>query len=193
MSLVIDGWNILEDEAPPAMSLVTASDPSIICGDALDVLKTLTSNSVQCAVTSPPYYGLRDYGTATWEGGDAECEHKQSGNRNERPLGLFHGGDNRFHDVPFKSVCGHCGASRIDQQIGLEDTLDEYVQNLVSVFCEVRRVLKPDGILWLVLGDTYKDKQLQGVPWRVAFALQNDGWRLRSEIIWANRPACQKA
>jgi DNA modification methylase len=112
-------------------------------GDALEVLKKLPERSVQCCVTSPPYWGLRDYG--------------------------------------------------IKGQLGQEATPQAYVENLVAVFREVRRILKDDGVLWLNLGDSYargtrsnavKPKELVGIPWRVAFALQADGWHLRSDIIW---------
>jgi DNA modification methylase len=137
----------------------------ILQGDCREVLATLPAASVQCCVTSPPYYGLRDY--------------------------------------------GHAG------QIGLEQTPAEYVEQMVQVFREVRRVLANDGTLWLNLGDSYnnfrigqvgqgvhggesrnkptdkrrgvdglKEKDLMGIPWRVAFALQADGWYLRQDIIW---------
>lgn len=72
-----------------------------------------------------------------------------------------------------------------DNQIGMESSPEEYIDNLVKVFREVKRVLKDDGTLWLNLGDTYRrDKNLLGIPWRVAFALQQDGWYLRQDIIW---------
>ncbi len=135
----------------------------IVVGDCRVTLPTLAAGSVRCCVTSPPYWGLRDYG---------------------------HG-----------------------EQIGLEQTPDAYVEQLVAVFREVRRVLTDDGTLWLNLGDSYaanrgyqvpdskhvdvgnsrgmnaasiglKHKDLVGIPWRVAFALQADGWYLRSDIIW---------
>lgn len=136
----------------------------VLQGDCLEQLKTLPSESIHCCVTSPPYWGLRDYG--------------------------------------------------VDGQIGLEKTPDEYVEKLVNVFREVKRVLKNDGTVWLNLGDSYagggqgghadgkvsklvqyphvkkpfeiglKPKDLVGIPWRVAFALQADGWYLRSDIIW---------
>lgn len=140
----------------------------VLCGDALSVLRKMEPASVQCCVTSPPYFGLRDY--------------------------------------------GHEG------QFGLEKTPQQYVENMVSLFHEVRRVLKKDGTLWLNLGDSYaanrsyqvpstkggkkhspaqsvggsgstvpdglKPKDLIGIPWRVAFALQADGWYLRQDIIW---------
>lgn len=109
---------------------------SILIGDALTHLRSLPDASVHCCVTSPPYYGLRDYGKAG--------------------------------------------------QIGLEETPGAYVAKLVEVFREVQRVLRDDGTLWLNLGDSYNGtaKQLLGIPWRVAFALQGDGWLLRQDIIW---------
>lgn len=147
----------------------------ILIGDSLETLKTLESESVQCCVTSPPYWGLRDYG-----------------------------------------VEGH---------IGLEKTFDEFLEKLVAVFCEVRRVLKKDGTLWVNMGDSYagggnggggsfakdgirqaqpdtdkniplkkgnrgvmkgvKAKDLIGQPWALAFALRAQGWYLRSDIIWS--------
>jgi DNA modification methylase len=103
-------------------------------GDCREILKSLPDNSVNCCVTSPPYFGLRDYGAAG--------------------------------------------------QIGLEETPAEYVAALVEVFREVKRVLRPDGNCWLNLGDSYLNKQLLGIPWRVAFALQDIGFYLRSEVIW---------
>jgi len=136
---------------------------SVLCGDALVMLETLPSESVQCVVTSPPYYGLRDYG--------------------------------------------------VEGQLGLEETPQLYVERLVSIFREVKRVLRNDGTCWLNLGDSYaanrsyqvpdnkhcdvgnglsmqvplglKPKDLIGIPWRVAFALQEDGWWLRQDIIWS--------
>ena len=135
-------------------------------GDALQVLQRLPSQSVQCAVTSPPYWGMRDY--------------------------------------------------EIADQIGLEPTLPQFINRLVAVFCEVKRVLSDDGVLWLNIGDGYtsgnrgwrapdkknparamsvrpdtpeglKPKDLIGIPWRLAFALQEDGWYLRADIVW-NKP-----
>ncbi|HQP71125.1 MAG TPA: site-specific DNA-methyltransferase [Methanoculleus sp.] len=132
---------------------------TILNGDVIACLRSLPDACVQCVVTSPPYWGLRDYG--------------------------------------------------VEGQIGLEPTPDEYVEKMVEVFREVRRVLRDDGVLWLNLGDSYngrggagglkagqpeypgrrisalKPKDLVGIPWRVAFALQADGWYLRSDIIWS--------
>ena len=107
----------------------------ILHGSCLDKLKDLEDQSINTCITSPPYWGLRDYG----EG----------------------------------------------KQLGLEETPEEFVNNLVEVFKEVKRVLRDDGTVWLNLGDSYlSKKQLVGIPWRVAFALQADGWYLRQDIIW---------
>lgn len=152
---------------------------NLLIGDCRNILPSLPDKLVQCVVTSPPYFNLRDYG--------------------------------------------------VEGQIGLEDSVEDYVNSLVNVFREVKRILKDDGTLWLNLGDSYagsgknrnakcidyglkeeyedahhkgrrrgiikktplsgklKHKDLIGVPWRVAFALQDDGWYLRQDIIW-NKP-----
>lgn len=108
---------------------------TLYLGDALDAVSVMGSASVDCVVTSPPYYGLRDYGQ--------------------------------------------------DGQYGHEKTVDEYVSTMVTLFRECHRVLAADGTFWLNLGDSYgKGKQQLGVPWRVALALQADGWILRNDIIW---------
>jgi len=150
------------------------NDLQILTGDSLKVLPTLAAESIQCCVTSPPYWGLRDY------------------------------------DHP--------------AQIGAEPSPELYVENLVAIFREVRRVMRKDGTLWLNVGDSYarnggtgncgpnaivgntkkliqkrnckvpdcwglKDRDLMGLPWRVAFALQADGWVLRSKISWIKKTA----
>ncbi len=121
-------------------------DTLIMVGDVSEQLRTLPAESIQCVVTSPPFWNLRDYG--------------------------------------------------IDGQIGLEPTPEAYTARLVEVFRDVRRVLRNDGTLWLNLGDKsttgdpksrrekLPQKNLYGIPWRVAFALQADGWWLRDAIIW---------
>ena len=150
----------------------------ILTGDSLTILPTLAAESVQSCVTSPPYWGLRDY---------------------EQPA-----------------------------QIGAESSPEIYVENLVALFQEVRRVLRKDGTVWLNVGDGYarnggtgncgpnavvgntkkliqkrnckvpdcwglKDRDLLGLPWRVAFALQADGWILRSKITWIKKMRCLRA
>jgi len=117
----------------------------------------IADNTVQCCVTSPPYYGLRDYGTAKWQGGDPDCNHKIPDVENGNLIGKSAGKDKQnSHTVRFnREKCYKCGAIRIDDQIGLEPTPDEYVAKLVAVFREVKRVLKDDGVLWLNIGDSY--------------------------------------
>lgn len=131
----------------------------IICGDALSVLKTLPDEYIQTCVTSPPYFGLRDYGTGQWEGGNLECEHKKNPPAfSEKTMAKSTIGAhaNTGHaQEGYKTTCAKCGATRIDQQIGLENTPEEYINRLVEVFREVRRVLRPDGTLWLNIGDSY--------------------------------------
>lgn len=190
-------------------------------GDALTVLRSMESESVQCCVTSPPYFGLRDYGTANWEGGSVDCDHKARPGGGISKGSSLAGTSNRggySSDGQCRQRCDKCGAVRIDKQIGLEATPAEFVAKMVEVFEEVRRVLKKDGTLWLNLGDSYngiggpgkqnggavgptaaiavennrgvriaglKMKDLIGIPWRVAFALQEAGWWLRQDIIWS--------
>jgi site-specific DNA-methyltransferase (adenine-specific) len=143
---------------------LSSPEYEIYSGDCRDVLSTFQDGSINCCVTSPPYWGLRDYGA--------------------------------------------------DSQIGLEDDPKKFVDELVSVFREVHRVLRDDGVLWLNLGDSYagnnsrasnngragfgapregvfsrtgeglKPKDLVGIPWMVALALRDDGWYLRQDIIW---------
>lgn len=127
----------------------------IINANALSI--PLADKSVHTIVTSPPYYGLRDYGTATWQGGDVECKHTISmptkwndpkrGYDVLRPEVANRGGDS--------TRCHLCGAIRIDEQIGLEVTPDAYIANLVEVFRECKRILRDDGTLWVNIGDSY--------------------------------------
>jgi DNA modification methylase len=129
----------------------------ILEGDCRDVLATLPAASVQTCVTSPPYFGLRDYGTGEWDGGDSGCDHQevQPQNRPGRETPGGRGGTFPTTERAFRDRCGKCGARRVDRQIGLESTPDEFVQALVGVFREVRRVLRDDGTVWLNLGDSY--------------------------------------
>ena len=185
----------------------------ILQGNCLDKLKELPDQSVNTCITSPPYWGLRDYGTAQWEGGDPNCDHIQP--HQKRGENSKKQSTNNKGQAGTKSkICKKCGAIRKDKQLGTEDTPKEFVNNLVQVFREVKRVLRDDGTVWLNLGDSYssggrttttnqslrgdkdygvtrpkpskgiKPKDLIGIPWRVAFALQQDGWYLRQDIIW---------
>lgn len=213
----------------------------VYLGNALGRLAKLPAESVHCVVTSPPYWRLRDYGTARWEGGDAGCPHLDVMDTARTPWANEAHGPNGNHKNPPASqkaktiggTCSACGARRVDEQLGLEllhDCLgwatgercgECYVCRMVAVLEEVRRVLRPDGTLWLNLGDSYasggnggggsymksrkdgawkrrsqvsgwrsapvelKNKDMAGIPWRCALALQASGWYLRSEIIWA--------
>jgi DNA modification methylase len=178
---------------------VVDADFTLHVGDCMEVLLTLPSESVHCCVTSPPYWGLRDYGTGAWDGCDPDCDHVVYGGGPPESSTLD-GAKNRGRSYVTANPCPKCGARRIDQQLGLEETPELYVARMVAVFREVRRVLRKDGTCWVNLGDSYagsfhdggarlgpglKPKDLVGIPWRVAFALQQDGWYLRSDIIWA--------
>lgn len=128
------------------------SDFTVLAGDCIQSMSKLPDNSIHCCVTSPPYFGLRDYGTAKWEGGDPNCDHirkhaKHGGERADR--------DQSANVFQYKGKCEICGATSVDDQIGQEQTPDEFVAKLVEVFEQVRRVLRPDGTLWLNLGDSY--------------------------------------
>ena len=131
----------------------------IICGDALEELRKLPSESVQMCCTSPPYWGLRYYGTGKWIGGDSSCGHKihnshQKPGRNSIVIGASVSIDGANRNENFRTSC-ICGATRIDSQIGLETTPEEYVERLVDAFGEVKRVLRKDGLLFCNLGDSY--------------------------------------
>ena len=128
-------------------------------GDCRETMKKWKEQGIkaQTCVTSPPYYGLRDYGTAKWEGGDADCEHSISmptkwndpkrGTSVLRPETAHRGGSSTH--------CHKCGATRIDSQLGLEETPEEYIKAMVEVFRCVWDVLEDDGTLWLNIGDSY--------------------------------------
>jgi DNA modification methylase len=199
----------------------TEHDVAVWQGDALEQLTLMQTGSVQCAVTSPPYFGLRDYGTGRWEGGAEDCDHSTARLQNEISDKRGLGGGKGAVGRGVRNACV-CGAIRVDEQLGLESSPAEYVARMVAVFAEVRRVLASDGVLWLNLGDSYQShdpggwrqgehlnpggrqaakgsgrnragthdpgiapKNLLGMPWRTAFALQDDGWILRNAVVWA--------
>ncbi|WP_049575314.1 DNA-methyltransferase [Streptomyces sp. SBT349] len=202
---------------------------TLYTGDAIEVLDHLPDASADCVVTSPPYWGLRDYGTGTWSDGDPACKHSVS--RGTNPLQRARPETPSLSPVPSAkrgakpAVCRRCGAVREDRQYGLEATLEEYIDTLRRVFGRLHRVLADTGTVWLNLGDSYAatppgrtadptrastlsgraaagrlresvrragvdrtgqlpSKNLIGVPWQVAFALQADGWILRNAVVW---------
>ncbi len=126
---------------------------SIIVGDALETLRGLPDAVADCCITSPPYYGLRDYGSGSWEGGDPECDHRVG--RFESPCSEKQRSNTGSAGHQARATCPKCGARRVDEQIGLEETPDAYIARLVSVFREVFRVLKPGRCCFLNLGDSY--------------------------------------
>ena len=154
--------------------------------DALQGLKQLNSNSIDCIMTSPPYWALRDYGTAEWVGGDKDCNHieyvapsnfkktktddKWKGFRSDKYL-------NQPQFKPTKNIC-KCGAKRKDLQLGLEPTFNEYISKLCDIFDEAKRVLKDTGTCWVNIGDTYSatrwtNNENSGQPMNKF----KDGWR----------------
>lgn len=162
----------------------------ILTGDSKEVLATLDTASVDMCITSPPYYGLRDYGTADWEGGDSECDHIDPDGATHGKTAQVGAQKNDYARKQYKVECKKCGAKRVDKQLGMEPSVDEYIGSLCEVFDEVARVLKPEGTCWVNLGDSYgKDKGLVCVPWMFALEMINRGWILRNTIIW-HKPSC---
>ena len=130
----------------------------ILFGDCKKTLSAFLPKSARTCVTSPPYYGLRDYGTATWIGGDPNCNHRRDSKVKAENCNTGHKNHDEMYgvgDAIYKTVCPKCGAIRQDSQIGLEETPEEYIESLVSVFRGVRDVLTDDGTLWVNLGDSY--------------------------------------
>jgi DNA modification methylase len=214
----------------PEISL-HAGAARIITGDALSVLRGMPSESVDCCVTSPPFYGLRCYGTEPqiW-GGVLLCEHifgtvgpAHHPGQVEQTKWVSAEAAGKGGNAGSGRVCSKCGAWL--GELGLEPTLGMFIEHLVLIFAEVHRVLKKDSTLWVNMGDSYngagrsghgtrvgfkqgtnrasatgadicrpngenlKEKDLMGVPWRLAFALQDFGWYLRQDIIWAKPQA----
>ena len=148
------------------------------------MLKTVPDGIVDCCVTSPPYYGLRDYGTGVWTGGDPNCPHYRTSKKSDKTATGHKNMMEMGHpvgDAIFKNICPICGAVRIDKQIGLEETPEEYIQRLVTVFREVKRVLRDDGTLWVNIGDTY------------ATGTTAERQQSKSAGVGANRPEAQNS
>ena len=192
-----------------------------IQGSCFNKILELEDNSIDCVISSPPYFGLRDYGTSTWKGGNVNCNHT-----------ITHYNDTLKPHVnrPFRGnrdYCLHCNAERIDEQFGLENTYQDYIASTVKLFETFKSKLKDQATIWWNVGDSYsnykdckstaqtlakgtnsemahviekgkshkrdtkllkasglKDKDLIMIPNRVAIALQDAGWYIRSEIVW---------
>jgi DNA modification methylase len=126
-------------------------------GDCREIMRKWASQGVkaQTCITSPPYYGLRDYGTGKWIGGDENCSHKRDSKYSDKTITGHANKDLTVGDAIYKSVCPRCGAIREDRQLGLEETPEEYIKAMVEVFRCVWDVLEDDGTLWLNIGDSY--------------------------------------
>ena len=126
-------------------------------GDCREIMRKWASQGVkaQTCVTSPPYYGLRDYGTGKWIGGDEGCSHKRDSKYSDKTITGHANKDLTVGDAIYKSVCPKCGAIREDKQLGLEETPEEYIKAMVEVFRCVWDVLEDDGTLWVNIGDSY--------------------------------------
>lgn len=135
----------------------------LLVGDARERLRDLPDGSVNCVVTSPPYFGLRDYGTGQWMGGDPDHEHETTPARGGRG-GSGAPGKQWPGAMPSRIAVDRCscGAKRVDHQIGLEKTPEQFIDSLVEVFREVHRVLRDDGTLWLNIGDSYANDSKWG-------------------------------
>ena len=173
----------------------TMETEKIYQGNCIEVLKDFPDESIDCVVTSPPYWGLRDYGTeGVVIGGKEDCDHnfnlKTKKSKNQHRAGMaknekYQSFKDKEQPDYYETDVGYCVKCNAQKtQLGLEETPEEFVDNLVKVFSEVKRVLKKEGSVWLNLGDSYHNKSLAGIPFRTAFALQSDGWYLRQDIIW---------
>jgi len=162
----------------------------ILPGDCMARLKEIPDASIDCAITSPPYFRILVYpGSFMVFGGDQCCEHdwemqsKNYGGWHQRTTGLNprHKTKNEEETVEH-AICRKCGAERI--MLGWEDTVAEYIDHLVQVFAEIKRVLKPGGVFWLNVGDKVVEKNSLDIPERLLIALKDSGWRCPAKIIW---------
>jgi len=166
-----------ERNGQPAKGDCDCPDLRILLGDGMVRLRELADESVDCVVTSVPYFQCRIFpGATTVFGGDRNCVHDWE--KHQFPCRHYM---NAPHVVE-SGTCRKCGAQLA--MLGWEDTVAEYVQHLVEVFKEVKRVLKPTGVFWLNVADTVLDNELLLVPHRLAIALADNGWTCRQEVIW---------
>ena len=162
---------------------------SIYHGNVLDVLPQLPAGLARTCVTSPPYWGLRDYGTAEWAGGDPACDHGVQRWEGPKQTQGAQSGHASKADKLARERCERCGAVRVDCQLGLEPTPEQYVANMVAVFREVRRVLTDDGTLWLNLGDSFwGGKGANGTSKALGNAGERGYQQPRGTVVSAMRP-----
>jgi DNA modification methylase len=139
----------------------------ILFGDCREIIKQFLDEGVKAnmCVTSPPYYGLRDYGTGTWEGGNPDCSHKRDSKMSDKCITGHVNLEGAVGDGIYKDVCPRCGAKRKDMQIGLEQTPEDYIKEMVNVFRLVKNLLTDDGVLWVNIGDSYSShKDCKSTP-----------------------------
>lgn len=168
----------------------------IIQGDSLQVLRTLESESIDCVITSPPYWNLRDYGTAAWQGGNITCKHNAPSRFDYKLNHSLGPKRNQSQDSnkgsgsikQYRNICGKCGAKRIDQQLGLESSFKDYIIKLCDIFDEVKRVLKKEGTCWVNLGDTYGGSKVGNTDNRKNRKVLTDSFR---KIGGTNKSLCQ--
>lgn len=183
---------------------------AILAGNALDTLKQIPDDTIQCCVTSPPYWGLRNYGTEPqfW-GGKTWCEHewattKPRRTRSEKdvknPTTIQNANKGANCNLIESKTCIKCEGWL--GELGGEPTPEMFVRNLTWIFDEIKRVLRPDGVVFVNLGDSYfkkegwnkhpylKDTDLCLVPQRFAIAMQERGWYVRDEVVWDKRNMC---
>lgn len=132
----------------------------IICGAMPQATKDFPDGYFNCCISSPPYWALRDYGTATWEGGKSDCDHQAAKKKSRYDYSMakskIQDGTRTGTDAPkWKDICPTCGAKKIDKQLGLEKIFEEYIDKLCTIYDEVKRVLRDDGCCFVNLGDTY--------------------------------------
>lgn len=171
------------------------STPLLLQGTALHL--PLRDASVQCVVCSPPYFGLRDYGTGTWHGGDPACDHSTPRSRGDDIRPGDKPGTSKGSRPNTQQVCACCGATRVDAQIGLEPTLEAYLAALVAVFREVHRVLHPDGTCWINIGDSYNAAGRNSHGTRIGYkqgtnraSATGQDWPRSSEVTLKEKDLC---
>lgn len=175
------------------LQLIT-NENTVYVGHTLDILKKLPSEIVDCVVTSPPYFKIRNYQTEgqIWDENIKGCDHQFTIKHRKRQTGG--GGENtktdignykdkRLHFDVTTYTCHLCGAWK--GELGLEPNVDLYINHLILIFNEIKRILKKTGTLWVNIGDSFDDHgSLMCIPESFVIAMKKQGWRLPNKIIW---------